>query len=385
MTSSQILNLVLIATAIIVVLWLVWAWVRVQKGRTVPPQAPYTLGLSALIGGDRRAALRHLKDAVQLDSENLDAYVRMGDLLRESGEVQKALAVHRDLTVRPRLSDGDRVRILESLTRDFLAAGRFEEAGQSAERLRRIDRNNRFAFRALQEVAEALKDWPRAIQVVTEHAKIDPQRDKRALARYHGYVGSRILAEDGAKEARPRFEEALKLDPECLLASLYLGDMEQTAGQAEKALEHWRNLALKSPERAGLVFDRLERAYFELGQFGEIIALYRELLHRAPREDSVPALLALAEIHRRKGDLDEAETFVQEALEVDGDHPRAHRALIKLALDRDDPQAALSRADHLLSLLASGDSAGSCRFCQANLSEPVWRCPRCQAMDPLGI
>ncbi len=385
MTSSEILNLVLIATAGIVVLWLLWAWVRVQKDRAAPPQAPYTLGLSALIGGDRRAALRHLKEAVQLDSENLDAYIRMGDLLRESGEVHKALAVHRDLTVRPRLSDGDRVRILESLTRDYLAAGRYEEAGQSAERLRRIDRQNRFAFRALREVAEALKDWPRAIQVAAERAKIDPTRDKRSLARYHGYVGSQQLAEGATKEARQRFEEALKLDPECLLASLYLGDMDQAAGETDKAVGHWRNLALKSPEHAGLVFDRLERAYFEMGQFEEVIALYRELLHRAPREASGPSLLALAEIHRRKGDLDEAETFIQEALEVDPEHPRALRSLIKLSLDRGDPQAALARVDRLLALMPDLDAPGTCRFCEAELREPVWRCPKCQAMDPLGI
>jgi lipopolysaccharide biosynthesis regulator YciM len=385
MTSSEILNLVLIAIAGVVVLWLLWAWVRVQKGRAAPPQAPYTMGLSALIGGDRRGALRYLKEAVQLDSENLDAYVRMGDLLRESGEVQKALAVHRDLTVRPRLSDGDRVRILESLTRDYLAAGRFEEAGQSAERLRHIDRHNRFAFRALREVAEALKDWPRAIQVAVERAKIDPQRDKRGLARYHGFVGSRQLAEGSDKEARQRFEEALKLDPECLLALLYLGDMDAAAGHVDKAVAHWRGLALKAPDRAGLVFDRVERAYFEMGQFGEVIALYREILHRAPREASVPPLLALAEIHRRKGDLDEAETFVQEASEVDPEHPRVLRALVKLALDRHDPQKALARVDRLLTLLPNLDAPGACRFCETELHEPAWRCPRCQAMDPLGI
>ena len=44
-------------------------------------------------------------------------------------------------------------------------------------------------------------------------------------------------------------------------------------------------------------------------------------------------LLALAEIHRRKGELDEAENFVQEALEVEPEQPRAHRHLLKIALD----------------------------------------------------
>ncbi len=384
MTPSQFLILAAAVVGLIVILWLIFAWVRVQRRRVAPPQAPYTMALSALIGGDPREALRRLKEAVQLDSENLDAYIRLGDLLRESGEVQKALAVHRDLTVRPRIEDADRARILESLTRDYLAAGRYEEAGQSAERLRHIERGNRFAHRALQQVAEALKDWPRAIQVAEERVKVEG-RDKASLARYRGYVGSQELAAGNPKEARQHFEEALKLDPDCLLAYLYLGDMEHAEGRTEKAVEHWRTLALKNPERAGLVFDRLERAFFEMGHFGDVVSFYQELLHRAPREASVPPLLALAEIHRRKGDLAEAETFIHEALEVDPDHPRAHRHLVKLALDRRDPQTALSRLDRLLASLQDAEGPGDCRHCGRALAAPAWRCPHCQALDPLGV
>ena len=384
MKPSEILLVAIFALALIALLWLLWAWVRVQRRRAAPPLAPYTQALSALIGGDRVEALRRLKEAVQLDSENLDAYIRLGDLLRESGQVQKALAVHRDLTVRPRLQEADRVRILESLTRDYLAADRFEEAGQSAERLRHVDRENRFASRALQQVAEALSDWPRALQVVEERTRQEG-RDKASLAHYRGFVGAEELAAGRMKEARQHFEEALKLDPACLLAELALGDMEEAEGRMDRAVEHWRSVALKAPQHAGLVFDRLERAFFELGNFGEVMSFYRELLDRSPREASVPALLALAEIHRRKGDLAEAETFIQEALEVDPEHLRARRLLAKLALDRHDPHAALSQVDRLLSSQERGEGPGDCRHCGRPLERPLWRCPHCRALDPLGL
>ncbi len=384
MKPSEILLLAIFSLALIALLWLLWAWVRVQRRRAAPPLAPYTQALSALVGGDRVEALRRLKEAVQLDSENLDAYVRLGDLLRESGQVQKALAVHRDLTVRPRLQEADRVRILESLTRDYLAADRFEEAGQSAERLRHIDRTNRFGARALQQVAEALHDWSRALQVVEERTKQEGL-DKTSLSRYRGFVGAEELAVGRTKEARQHFEEALKLDPECLLAELYLGDMEETEGRMDKAVDHWRNVALKAPQHADLVFDRLERAFFELGNYGEVVSFYRELLDRSPREASVPALLALAEIHRRKGDLVEAEAFIQEALEVDPDHMRARRQLVKLALDRRDPHAALIHVDRLLSNMERGEGPGNCRHCSRPLDRALWRCPHCRGLNPLGL
>jgi lipopolysaccharide biosynthesis regulator YciM len=374
-----------VLAGLVLLLWMVWIWMKGQRRRRRTPRDAYTLGLSALIGGDRGEALRHLRDAVQVDSENIDAYLRLGDLLRESGNVTKALAVHRDLTVRPRIPESDRVLILESLTRDYLAAGRYEEAGQSAERIRHIDRKNRFAFRALQQVAEALEDWPRAVRVVEERVKMEGDRDPGLLARYQGFAGSQQLIAGNAKEARKHFEDALSLDPNCLLARLYLGDMEQGEGNTQKAIEHWRELALEAPELGSLVFDRLERAFFELGQFGDVIEFYRELLHRSPREESAPALLALAEIHRRKGDIDEAESFVQEAMEVSPEHPRAHRNLVKLAVDRGDTQAALAHLDRLLTVLEEDSWSGACRHCSVSLHEPLWRCPQCKSLNPLGL
>ena len=359
-----------------------------QRGERRGPKMPqdaYTLGLSALIGGDRREALRRFKDAVQGDSANLDAYIRLGDLLRESGDVPKALAIHRDLTVRPRLGDPDRIRILESLTRDYLASGRYEEAGQSAERLLRLDRHHRFAFRAVQQVAESLKDWPRAVRVVEERTKMEGEGGKHLLARYRGFVGEQESAAGNIKEARRHFEEALKLDSRCLLAYLHLGDMDQAEGHDDRAVERWKALALAAPERAGLVFDRLERAYFELGRFEEVVAFYRELLHRAPRETSAPALLALAEIYRRKGDLETAESFIQEALEVVPEHPRAYRHLAKIAMDRNDPKGALVQMDRLLQTVPEDGGAGACRHCGKLLKGPSWRCPHCHALDPQGL
>jgi lipopolysaccharide biosynthesis regulator YciM len=150
-------------------------------------------------------------------------------------------------------------------------------------------------------------------------------------------------------------------------------------------VDTWREAALRHPERASLVFDRLERAVFELGRFGEMTGFYRELLHRTPREASPPALLALAEFHRRRGDLDEAESFIQEALEVEPEHARAHRLLAKVALDRRDPEAGLARLDRVLRSLSEERGAGTCRSCGKPLAAPEWRCPHCRSLDPLGL
>ena len=131
----------------------------------------------------------------------------------------------------------------------------------------------------------------------------------------------------------------------------------------------------------GLFYPRPEL----LGRFEEVVSFYRELLAKAPKENSAPALLALAEIYRRKGELDQAESFIQEALEVAPDQPRAYRHLAKIALDRHDLKGALTHVDRVLQSLPEDGEGSRCRHCGYTLKQPSWRCPECHALDPQGL
>ena len=61
---------------------------------------PYQHGLDALLRGDTDEALRAFTETVEIDTDNVDAYIHIGNLLRERGEASRALHVHRELTVR---------------------------------------------------------------------------------------------------------------------------------------------------------------------------------------------------------------------------------------------------------------------------------------------
>ena len=77
----------LVAIAVVVVLativGLATARTRRKEARRTPP---YIIGLRALVDGDEDTAIRELKNAVRIDSSNVDAYIRLGDLFRARGE-----------------------------------------------------------------------------------------------------------------------------------------------------------------------------------------------------------------------------------------------------------------------------------------------------------
>ena len=65
----------------------------------------YTDALNAMVRGDSDGAMRLLRDVVRQDTDHLDAYLQLGDILREDGNPQQAIKVHHSLTVRPGLSE----------------------------------------------------------------------------------------------------------------------------------------------------------------------------------------------------------------------------------------------------------------------------------------
>ena len=81
----------------------------------------YTDALNAMVRGDSNGAMRLLRDVVRQDTNHLDAYLQLGDILREEGNPQQAIKVHHSLTVRPGLSESLRMHIHKSLAQDYIA------------------------------------------------------------------------------------------------------------------------------------------------------------------------------------------------------------------------------------------------------------------------
>ena len=63
----------------------------------------YTEALNMLVRGDSENAIRLLRDVVKQDTNHLDAYLQLGDILRQEGNSQNAIKIHQSLTVRPGL------------------------------------------------------------------------------------------------------------------------------------------------------------------------------------------------------------------------------------------------------------------------------------------
>lgn len=357
------------------------AWLLSRDANVEPPkgESPYQLGLNALLAGDREEAMEAFTAAVRQDSDNIDAYIHLGNLLREKGEHERALHLHRELTVRSGLTEAQNRGVREALVNDWIAIGRPADALEEARQLRELDRRNGHALKILLRAYEAAGDWDHAIDVRTEMARASTDRDTEGLADYRAAVGEIYLRREKLEEAKRHFKAALRLTRDHPVALLRLGDIYYETKRPERAMVLWKGLAAAHPQHSHLVLERLEVSYFEHGRFSEMGHLYEELLQRNPHD--IRILLALARMHLKRGDLGEATRAVNEALEVEPASLESRLLMVEIYRRRGDANRALNEVESVLRDLGAAEPV-SCPQCGARLDEYWSRCPKCLAWQP---
>ena len=359
------------------------AWVLSRDAAVKPHkvETPYQQGLNALLAGDREEALQAFTESVRLDSDNMDAYIHLANLLREQGDVQRALHLHRELTVRAGQTPSQNRAVREGLVLDLIAVGRAAEAVEQAEELYDLDRKSGSALKLLLKAHEAAHDWDQAYETRAEIARTAGERNGEGLARYRSAIGEVFLRDGKLDDAKRQFKAALRLRHDDPAALLRLGDLYYESNRPERAGVLWKALAEAHPSFSHMVLERLEASYFEKGKFGEVDHAYEEMLERNPKDARIH--LALARMHLKKGDLADAGRVLNEALELEPDSVPARLLLADLYRRRGDLSRALDEMESLMRGVGSGE-VYVCATCGQH-SEEYWsRCPHCFAWARRG-
>lgn len=359
MTTGQFWLLVLVLLLVLAVTGLPWLLSRRREERPWNAAQAYLETIDALIRGQRVQALEALRKVAREESDNILAYLRLGDLVRVMGQPAKAHKIHAGLAARPIDDPELMLRIRESLLEDLVSMEAWPEVVRMGERVRSEKKRSTVALTALSRAYVARGEWERAFSVLGELERIAPRTLEMRPAQARVMAAQQRLAAGEPGEARRLLEEAMKQGANDGTERILLGDVYAAEDDHERAAELWLEFAEAHPERAGEVFARLERSYYEMGKFGDLIEVYERLLEKSPR--SPAAEVALADMHRRRGRPEEAIRVLQAALAADASHQEARRMLIECYLQSSQTEAALEEIDTLLGYhaLAGRPAAGT--------------------------
>ena len=366
------------AGALVLVIVVVSIVIRGKVRRDRRPQNPYVEALKLLVDGRRDEAFAKLQETARVGFAPTDAYIRLGNLLRERGEVSKALQIHQSLTVKTNLSRTEEIELYLSLAEDHAAMGSSAKAVKVLETaMRKLNLRDGDLHRTLARHFHVMGQHERAYSALKEAKKLGGTTE-RQLALYMASAGEALLETGDRKDARKTLQRALRHDSNCPPCLLMLGDIAEEEEQLDTAIKYWSQVAVLSPELAGTVLDKLETTLFEKGRFGDIEKIYNEV--RAARAGDEAACLGLAVFYKKQGRGEEAITLLEEYLTL---HPDSAAVSLLLA-----SFYAKYRDAEILERFLDGSAKDplavdryECQSCQLKTDKMRWHCPRCNAFD----
>ena len=309
----------------------------------------YTEALNMLVRGDSQNAIRLLRDVVKQDTNHLDAYLQLGDILREEGNSQNAIKIHQSLTVRPGLDDKLQIQIHQSLAKDYLSLNEISLAKKEAEMILNIDKKEFWATEFLLDLAEKSHDWAQAAHLIKT---LDSNNsDITRLARFKVYEGMGKFENDDRKGAEQCFNKAIEIAPNFGLPHLYLGNLFSENRNLVKALEHWEQYALLDLKNGSSIYSKIESALFDLGRFSEVEKFYQRALKNNPR--NLDALAKIANVLEEKGERQKALDLVEDALSQHQDSIKLRLMKLKLSIQYASPPQLSQQIDKMIDIMTS--------------------------------
>lgn len=309
----------------------------------------YTEALNMLVRGDSQNAIRLLRDVVKQDTNHLDAYLQLGDILREEGNSQNAIKIHQSLTVRPGLDDKLQIQIHKSLAKDYLSLNEISLAKKEAEMILNIDKKEFWATEFLLDLAEKSHDWSQAARLIKT---LDSNNsDITRLARFKVYEGMGKFENNDRKGAEQCFNKAIEIAPNFGLPHLYLGNLFSENRNLVKALEHWEQYALLDLRNGSSIYSKIESALFDLGRFSEVEKFYQRALKNNPR--NLDALAKIANVLEEKGERQKALDLVEDALSQHQDSIKLRLMKLKLSIQYASPPQLSQQIDKMIDIMTS--------------------------------
>ncbi len=299
-----------------------------------PTQSIYTKALNSIIQGETKVALKHLKDVVKQDTNHIDAYLQIGNILREEGNIEAAIKIHRSLTVRPNLGRSIYRQIHKSLAMDYYKNGNLSRAKEEALKVVKSNKKNLWANQFLLEICEDQNNWKEAAQLSKTVQRIKSSKNPEQLSRFLVFQSMDKLKNHQSNEAIILLKKAIKNSPTFSLPYQKLGDVFYQENKLKDAIKNWEKFVELNPGESKKTLSKIESAYFDIGQFDDVEKFYNRVIQKNP--SNLIALVNLANLLQQKGEYDASMSLIDDALLQNEESIFINLMKLKLSLNQAD-------------------------------------------------
>jgi lipopolysaccharide biosynthesis regulator YciM len=336
----------------------------------------YLKGLEAIIEGKKDKAIKFFRDVLEKEPSNIESYLYTGNLLREKGEVVKAIKIHKNLLVNPLLDNEQKGKLKEALAEDYLKNEDWAKAIPILETLYHKNPKNPILSEKLMNSYEKLKKWDKAFNIAKKTF------DQIKLAHYATYLACEVLKKD-PKQANKFILAGEKGN---ISYAYYLhGKLLISEGDESGGLEHIKKSISIDPDKAFLYLPLLEEYMFKEGQFGVLEPYLKSKFEENPHNISI--LASYISILKKRGQLEEAKDILEESIK--NFDLNDYQVLLSIAIISNEIDGNMV-SEYLTKIKSKMDKRNffRCSKCNNETEEFNWKCNSCGAfgtMNQIGI
>lgn len=347
-----------------------------SESRTLP--RGYFKGLNFLLNEQPDKAIDAFIEIVKLDPETIDMHFALGNLFRRRGETERAIRVHQNLLLRPDLPQEQKNHAQYELGQDYLKAGLLDRAEETFTVLLDTQYGAQ-ARRALLEIYQREKEWPRAIEAAIALQESGAGGRQKEIAQFYCELAQDALVHTHPDIALPLLEKALHADRKNVRATLLMGDAHLANGDTENALLAWRRVEQQSVPHVALVAQRLIDGYRSVGRLQEGVNLLKSYLADA---SSVDLLEVVFKTVIELDGVDAANQLVSDELRRTPTLLGLDKLLeVRLMSAPPELRSELSMVKNLVHGYAQKLARYQCSHCGFKARQFYWQCPGCNQWE----
>lgn len=347
-----------------------------SENHTLPKS--YFKGLNFLLNEQQDKAIDAFIEVVKVDPQTIELHFALGSLFRRRGEVDRALRMHHNLVDRADLDNAQRQQAVFELAQDYLKAGILDRA----ESLFRELQTSAYAKPSLEfllELFQKERDWFKAIDAARQLASISGESHAKLIALFYCELAQETVTAGRRGEAHEHLKQALVVCPDCVRASMILGDLALSSDDREGAIAFWKMIENQDPRYLPLVSERFLQAFADLGREAEGIALLRGYLDKYHSVDMMNVLFVA--VLRSEGSA-AAYQLVRDALQKNPSLIGLDKLLEARLLEvPEERRADVEMVRNLLQKRTRSLAMYHCRQCGFKARQFYWHCPACQSWD----
>lgn len=349
--------------------------------RSIHFSADYFKGLNYLFNEQPDKAIDVFIKLLDVDSDTVETHLALGALFRRRGEVNRAIRIHENLIARPAISIQQRQEALVELAQDYRRAGLLDRAEVLFETLISSEEHRIYAYRELLDIYQQEHEWNKAIDIAWQLERISGESMKSVVAHYYCEQAELYRQQQNKTTAFEALQQALKVDAQCVRASLLQGYLALEQQMFDQAVMAFKQVEKQNPDFLSEIIDPLQYCYQQLGQTQAFKQyLYRILNHYG----GITPMLVLAKMIREDNGEQPAADFLLKQL-----HQRSSVRGLDYLLDLALSKVESITYEHLLLLkgmtsqLLKDKPVYKCSQCGFMGKSLHWQCPSCKQWNTI--